>query len=256
MANSSGSSQNQAISSILQYSMVLDEIPDVAYERKCRNNFTHKTSLAKFNASNSFSSDMELKQNPRRTPREPYRSISTVYSNVCIFCDKTSKYLKGSRTREKLIQCIDLRVDDTLQYVAQSQVILRRSEEEKKLDERILATTSRDIVAAEAHYYKPCYIRYTQHKQATEKRASYDHEYKEEDMYTIAETSAYIRLFEYIRLEIIGCPSVVQMTDLTSKLVSFMNELGISNIKANTKKHIRRKIETEFASSLSFISTR
>ena len=75
-------------------------------------------------------------------------------------------------------------------------------------------------------------------------------------MYTIAETSAYMRLFEYIRSEIIGSPSVVQMTDLTSKSVSFMNELEISNIKANTKKHIRRKIETEFASSLSFISTR
>ena len=54
--------------------------------------------------------------------------------------------MKGTKTREKLVQEVRLRADQTLRECAI-----------QKADERILAVTSRDIVAAEAHYHISCY---------------------------------------------------------------------------------------------------
>ena len=36
---------------------------------------------------------------------------SSIYAKVCIFCEKVAKYKKGSRSREPLDQCCDLRGD-------------------------------------------------------------------------------------------------------------------------------------------------
>ena len=52
-----------------------------------------------------------------------------------MFCEK-SKYLKGTKTRETLIQCVDLRADQTIGRAATS-----------KNDPRILAIVSRELVA-------------------------------------------------------------------------------------------------------------
>jgi len=48
--------------------------------------------------------------------------------------------VKGTRTRDPLRVAVELRADQTVRDVAM-----------KRLDERILSVTSRDIVAAEAH---------------------------------------------------------------------------------------------------------
>ena len=79
-------------------------------------------------------------------------SESTVYDAVCIFCNKV-KFQEGSRSREKLTQAVQLSVDETLRKCATL-----------KGDEKILALTSRDIVAAEAHYHCSCYKIYTKVK--------------------------------------------------------------------------------------------
>ncbi len=52
--------------------------------------------------------------------------------------------------REKLTKAVQLRVDETLRKFAI-----------QKGDEHIIAVTSRDIVAAEAHYHTSCYKNYT-----------------------------------------------------------------------------------------------
>ena len=58
--------------------------------------------------------------------------------------------MKNPKSREKLIQAVQLRADTTLRNC----VILKN-------DARKLTITSRDIVAAEAHYHASCYKSYT-----------------------------------------------------------------------------------------------
>ena len=66
---------------------------------------------------------------------------SRVYERICVFCGKT-KYLKGAKTREALIQCVDLHADSTIRRAAVG-----------KNDPRILAIVTRELVAAEAFYH-------------------------------------------------------------------------------------------------------
>lgn len=127
-----------------------EEIPNIKYHRKCRSLFTLKRDLESLkrkaneicieNTDTSSSS----KRLCRRSPSE-----SRVYDAVCIFCNKV-KFLKGSKSCETLTQAIQLRADKTLRDCAT-----------QKKDERILALTCRDIVAAEAHYHFSCYRNYT-----------------------------------------------------------------------------------------------
>ena len=77
----------------------------------------------------------------KRTRLERSSSESRVYKEECIFCQKT-KYKKRTNTREDLIKARELRADKTLRETAT-----------KKGDSRIISLTSRDIVAAEAHYH-------------------------------------------------------------------------------------------------------
>ena len=65
---------------------------------------------------------------------------------ICIFCNKESKYGKGQQTREKLIQCSDLRCDQRIRDVATA-----------RHDTNILAIASRGLVAAKVCYHKSCY---------------------------------------------------------------------------------------------------
>ena len=61
-------------------------------------------------------------------------------------------------------------------------------------------------------------------------------------------------LFDYIRSELLKNPKVVMMTSLTKEVVDNMNFLGIQDVKPQTRKHIRRKLEAEFGNSLEIIS--
>lgn len=97
-----------------------------------------------------------------KRPSKRYSSEARVYDQICIFCNKM-KCLKGSKSREKLTQAVQLKADQTLRECAT-----------QKGDEKILAVTSRDIVAAEAHYHISCYKDYTRIKKK-------EPEYKEND---------------------------------------------------------------------------
>ena len=119
------------------------EVPRVWYHRKCRSIFTLKKLLdayvPKLQAAGSST------RPPRVTP-----STSRVLEEKCIFCDKTSKYIKGQKTREDMIKCCELRADSRIRDAAV-----------KKLDDRMLSITSRELVAAEGHYHRSCYRSYT-----------------------------------------------------------------------------------------------
>ena len=77
-------------------------------------------------------------------------STSRVYEKTCIFCEKKDKYKRGSRTRENLKQAGQLRTDISV-----------RNPAELKMDPRLLAHLSRELIAAETHYHHSCYRQYT-----------------------------------------------------------------------------------------------
>ena len=118
----------------------------------------------------------------------------------------------------------------------------------QKADERILAVTSRDIVAAEAHYHISCYKRYTvkvMAKDCNTKRAD------DEDTYQIVEKQVFTNLFEFIRTDVIPNKKIVSVTSLTSKLDSFMlsGEVKFA-LRDSTRKHVRRRLEGELLNSI------
>ncbi len=173
------------------------------------------------------------------TSKRPCRrptSESRVYKAICIFCNK-DRFLKGSKSREKLTQAVQLRADKTLRECAI-----------QKGDEKIIGITSRDIVAAEAHYHLSCYKKYTKLKTKGK-----DNEKGGDESYQVIEREAFVDLFKYIRTKIIPNKEIVSMVSLMTRLESFM----LSNNKLlseSTKKHIRRKLENELGDSVKVCS--
>ena len=115
------------------------------------------------------------RRSSRHTP-----STSRVYEELRIFCQKSSKYQKGKKTRESLIQCTELRADSRVREAAV-----------QKLDERILAIVSRELVAAEGHYHRSCYRPYIREKPGY----SCDKEVDEQNPYNAAEKDSFNQLF-------------------------------------------------------------
>ena len=109
-----------------------------------------------------------------------------------------------------MIQAVEMRADKTIRDTAI-----------KKCDERLIAITSRDLVAAEAHYHVSCYKSYTY----CQKDVAVDDE--SEDEYAMAEKKALQQLFDYIRMDIFIDPRLIPLNDLTKKLGSFLRDEGI-----------------------------
>ena len=65
-----------------------------------------------------------------------------------------------------------------------------------------------------------------------------------------AEYYAFTDLFRYIRTDVLDAGAVITMVDLKKKLESFIQSRGIEGLCESTKKHIRRKIEAEFGSTI------
>ena len=71
--------------------------------------------------------------------------------------------------------------------------------------------------------------------------------------YYTVEKHCYDRLFDFIRNAVFEEPQVVKLSDLTSKLVGWLLELDVDDVKPSTKKHIRRKLGQEFGHCLHFV---
>ena len=179
--------------------------------------------------------------------RDRRSSIETsrVYNHICLFCS-TTKYLKGSRTRAPLVRCQQLRADNTLREAAT-----------RKNDSKVLALLSRELVAAEGHYHRKCYRDYTRpgvqgsgssHMEVDE--CLHDEEFGYEDALQIAQEE----LFSFIRNDLFTNPDVVPLTELSTKLVTNMHELGVTKVNDSTKKNLRRTLNTEFKETLKFLN--
>jgi hypothetical protein len=210
-------------------------VPDILYHGYCRSDFTHKKALAKLVKTADISEQGESEF--RQSKRQKTSDTSRVYDKICIFCKQKSKYLKGSRTREQLIQAVDLRADVRIRNAATL-----------KSDQRILSITSREIVAAEAHYHASCYKGYV--KEQSSKDST---EGQTEDDYKNKVEAAMALLYKYIRGDLLSNPRIIPLTDLTSKLASFLNDNGVE-IRDSTKNHLRRILELEFGDSLHYFT--
>ena len=154
----------------------------------------------------------------RSSIRQPLTTQSRVFERICVFCEK-AKYLKRTKTIEALIQCVDLHADRTIRRAAVG-----------KNDPRILAIVTRELVAAEACYYKSCYRDYSQSVQG----AVSSGEKKKEDEcpeYNNAESQAYENLFTYIETSLLQNPRIVRMAELYTLFTSFLKSQGVMEIK-------------------------
>ena len=209
------------------------EVPVLFYHRKCRSVFTLKRDLESLKRKVGFEEEEdEDGVVPFETPRKRSKKAtsSRVYAQECTFCEKV-KYV--NRIREKLVKASQLRVDHKLRQIAVA-----------KRDKKILAITSRDIVAAEARYHRSCYRDYIRPQQKCHEEQSVSSKAND------AEYDAFTDLFRYIRSDVLDAEAVITMVDFTKKLESFIQSRGIEGLSESTKKHIRRKIEAEVGSTI------
>ena len=157
-----------------------------------------------------------------------------MYEKICIFCEKSNKYIKRSHSRGPLIQASELRADEKVRAVATI-----------KMDNKILVATSRELVAAEAHYHKTCYRDYTRkyYSQPSNKSGTVE---DGDQTYADVEDDVYQMLFANIRDDFLPNPHVLTMVELTASLVLYMKAHGVEEVQVSTKKHIWRKLQGEF----------
>ena len=201
------------------------DVPAVYYHLKCRKLFTMKRDLEKLDTEQP-----EEVYAKRRSQRQLPSSSSTVMERNCIFCPvgRLCKYIKGTHTREKLTQCVELRADATLRDIAT-----------KRQDQRILAILTRDIVAAEAWYHRSCYRLYTNTKDFEDLHHDDNKVDDSDDHYKQVEAASYEQLFLYIKQEFFERPEVVTLVSLTLRLVTYMNSQGVALVRDSPRKHIR-----------------
>lgn len=216
-----------------------NEFPNIAYHRKCRSLFTMKKDLDSLKRKAIVIENEECSSSKR--PKRNDAASHTLFEKECLFCGKP-KLLKGTCSRERLIQATQLRVDETLRKCANA-----------RGDTKLIALTCRDIVAAEAHYHKSCYRDYTRPAYAY---ASKQIDAPEENLqhYSKIECDSYDDLITFIRSSIIPNKQIVTLVTLTDKLQSIMISKGIAELKDSTRKHVKRNLLKHLGSSLKIYS--
>ena len=212
----------------LAKSMTGEQVPRVFYHRRCRSVFTMKKDLEtckrKAESCQDVNDSTAEACSASKRPARRSSSESCIYEQECIFCGKV-KYCKGSKTREKLSKAVDMRADKTLREYA-----IRKS------DTKILAQTSRDIVAAEAQYHFSCYREYT--RPITENaRHNISAPTSENDN---IQEAAYEELFEFIQATIMPQKEIVTLTNLSKHLDLILKSKGTAGITDSQKKKTYR----------------
>jgi hypothetical protein len=206
------------------------EIPNIKYHRKCRSLFTMKKDLDSIKRKIPVPTDKHSDEPPQKRSTRDEKPSSRVFEKICIFCKKT-KMQTNNISRENLIMATQLRVDETLRKCAT-----------KLNDSNILALTSRDMVAAEAHYHRSCYRKYTQ-APATTSNCKHDNEVDhEQQLYKKIEDESYKELVTFFKTSIIPNKQVILISSLKDKLISIIKSKGIKEVKESTKTHIKRNL--------------
>ena len=103
-----------------------------------------------------------------------------------------------------------------------------------------------DIVAAEAYYHVSCYKAYTKTtKSVSSVSAAEGHASCAEEEYKNKTKTAMALLFKYIRGDVFLNSRIIPMTELTCKLASYLQGLGVV-ISESTKNNLRRNLEAEY----------
>ena len=98
------------------------------------------------------------------------------------------------------------------------------------MDSRILAVTSRDLVAAKGHYHRSCYKDNTREEPQKISLAEEEDD-GEENNYEVSLQNSYNELFSFIRNDLFVNPRVLQMTELKSRLIQSMKAHDIDSVK-------------------------
>ena len=139
---------------IRKHALILDiakELPEekipltVQYHRKYRSIFTMKRILETRRKYFSPNFKTEFYFSYGRPSLEE-ASTTRLYDARCIFCQKKSKYLKGKKNKRSPLTMPRAASRSSCREVAT-----------KKFDQRMLAITSRELVAAKGHYHISCY---------------------------------------------------------------------------------------------------
>ena len=171
-------------------------------------------------------------------PTRATPSTSRVLEEKCIFCKKTRKYITGQKTRDTLIKCSELRSDNRIREAAV-----------KKVDDRMLSITSRELVAAEGHYHRSCYRSYTRGEPVASS-VLVDDAQNVHDVYKIAESQSIEELFSHIRNELIPSQDIVLMTALRHRFKQSMYFHGVTEVTNSSRKNLRRTLENELEGSI------
>ena len=109
------------------------------------------------------------------------------------------------------MKCVDFRSDTALRQIATS-----------RIDKKLMAILSRDIVAAEAHYHCSCYRSYVRDKTISDDKESD----LTNDAYEHILQRTYDHLFLYFRNTLFTEPKVFEFDSLKTKLTNFMTDRG------------------------------
>ena len=120
------------------------------------------------------------------------------------------------------------------------------------MDNRILAITTRELVAAEACYRNTCYKDYTRI------RPDKDTDAKDEmisNEYSTTEAATFQEVLKFMRHEFAVTECYLFMTDVYQELMKHM-KANVEEVRDSTKTHLRRKIEKEFGETIEVINLR
>ena len=202
-------------------------VRDIWYHRKCWSIFTMRKTLEHIkNEKESGSSECTSSQSEpvRRSVRSP--SSELLLPKKCLICSKP-KYIRNTRTHEKLVLCTDLRADRTLKMAAL-----------KKTDGKMMIACSHELVAKEVYYHRTCYQSFTR-EFLSNKNSESEH--------CSDKSTAFEKVANFLS-HLIKNPCLVELTKLTSILKTQLleEEVEFETVIKPTKKNLKRKIETEF----------
>lgn len=92
---------------ILQLSAAEENIPDIFYHRECRSAFTHKKTLISLQGKSANTTQDSHHEKQWASQRQPTSSRSRVYEKICIFCEKSNKYIKKLHSENHLFKLVN-----------------------------------------------------------------------------------------------------------------------------------------------------
>ena len=220
-------------------------VPLLFYHANCRSAFVHRRNLDRIASSSdqspgtSHGSEEFQMSRPKRSKAS--HTSALLDKNICIICNKASKYVKKSNTREPLTKCMEFRADMHIRQYAN-----------RVQDQRLLGIVGcHELIAAEAHYHPSCYRKCAGLKSGGD-GADCSAEPCESDGTVHPITKAFNLVCAHIRKMICEKPAVMSMNNITEIYVEELTRTGQLDQVKSLKKNLRRKLENEFKDDLHF----